>query len=86
VLDADLGILLSLAWYEAGRPLTRQELREVSPAEPEKAPDFDADVPPGVRVIEDPGDPFRDSEAPELVKFISRAASGAARWASRLRG
>jgi hypothetical protein len=96
VLDADLGILLSLARYPAvpplGRqeaaagPLTRQELREITPAGKTAVPDFDADVPPGVRVVEDAGDLFGDADAPGLLGFASRTVNGAARWANHLRG
>jgi len=96
VLDADLGILLSLARYPAippprsqeaaAGPLTRQELREITPAGQTDAPDFDADVPPGVRVIEDAGDLFGAADAPGLPGFASRTVNGAARWANHLRG
>ena len=95
VLDADLGILLSLVRYpavpplrpqeEAARPLTRQELRGVTTADAD-APDFDTDVPPGVRVVEDAGDPFGGPDAPGVLGFASRTVSGAARWANHLRG
>jgi hypothetical protein len=96
VLDADLGILLTLARYPAvpplGRqdaaagPLTRQELREITPAGKTDVPDFDADVPPGVRVVEDAGDLFGNADAPGVLGFASRTVSGAARWANHLRG
>jgi hypothetical protein len=96
VLDADLGILLSLARYPAvpplrrqeaaAGPLTRQELREITPAGKTDVPDFDADVPPGVRVVEDAGDLFGDADAPGLLGFASRTVNGAARWANHLRG
>ncbi len=94
VLDADLGILLSLArypalpplWQQAAGPLTRQELRGITPADTTNAPDFDADVPPGVRVIEDAGDLFGDAEPPGLLGFAARTVNGAARWANHLRG
>jgi hypothetical protein len=81
VLDADFGILVSLAWYAAGRPLRRQELRDVTRAD-EDPPDFDADVPPGVRVTQDAGDPFDDPRAPDPLKFAFRTVNGAARRAS----
>ncbi len=95
VLDADLGVLLSLARYPAvpplrqqeaaAGPLTRQELRGVTMADTD-APDFDADVPPGVRVVEDAGDLFGGPDAPGVLGFASRTISGAARWANHLRG
>jgi hypothetical protein len=50
------------------------------------APDFDADVPPGVRVVEDAGDLFGNADAPGVLGFASRTVSGAARWANHLRG
>lgn len=81
VLDADLGILVSLARYADGRPLTRQELRDVTLTD-EDPPDFDADVPPGVRIAEDAGGPFDDSGAPDPLKFAFRAVNGAARRAT----
>ena len=93
VLDADLGILLSLVRYpavpplrpqEAAGPLTRQELRGITTADTD-APDFDADVPPGVRVVEDAGDLFGRADAPGVLGFASRTVSGAARWANYLR-
>jgi hypothetical protein len=82
VVDADLGILLSLAQYAGGRPLIRQELRDVAPADAEDPPDFGADVPPGVRVVEDTGGPFDDSDAPEPLRLAFRTVNGAARRAS----
>jgi hypothetical protein len=95
VLDADLGVLLSLARYPAvpppgapegtAGPLTRQELRGVSTAHTD-GPDFDADVPPGVRVVEDAGDLFGGADAPGVLGFASRTVSGATRWANYLRG
>jgi hypothetical protein len=96
VLDADLRILLSLARYPAvppprrqkaaAGPLSRQELRGATPADKIDAPDFDSDVPPGVRVIEDAGDLFGGPDAPGLLGFASRTVNGAARWANHLRG
>ncbi|HEY4463478.1 MAG TPA: hypothetical protein VGN41_12515, partial [Streptosporangiaceae bacterium] len=82
VLDRDLGILVSLASYVAGRPLRRQELRDVSLAG-EDPPDFGADVPPGVRVVEDAGGPFGDApaHAPDPLRFAFRTASSATRLA-----
>jgi hypothetical protein len=88
--------LLSLARYPAvpplrrqeaaAGPLSRQELRGVTSADKIDAPDFDADVPPGVRVIEDAGDLFGGPDAPGLLGFASRTVNGAARWANHLRG
>jgi hypothetical protein len=81
VLDADLGILLSLAHYGGGRPLIRQELRDVTLSD-EDPPDFGADVPPGVRVVENAGGPFDDSDPPDPLKFAFRTVNGATRRAS----
>jgi hypothetical protein len=80
VLDGDFGILVRLASYAAGRPLRRQELRDVTLTD-EDPPDFDADVPPGVRVTEDAGDPFDDPPVPDPLKFAFRTVNGAARRA-----
>lgn len=82
VLDADLGILLSLARYAGGRPFIRQELRDVTLADAEDPPDFDADVPPGVRIVEDTGGPFNEFDPPEPLRLAFRAVNGTARRAS----
>jgi hypothetical protein len=56
VVDAELGILLSLTSYLGGQPVRRSELRDISgPASPG---DFRVHLPPGLRV-EQETDPFQ---------------------------
>jgi hypothetical protein len=56
VVDAELGILLSLTSYLGGRPVRRYELRNV--AGPVSPGDFRVHLPPGLR-LEQETDPLQ---------------------------
>jgi len=75
VVDAELGILLRSVCHTGSRPVSRYELRDVVPGE---QGDFRADLPEGVRVVEEP-----DDETPGPVNVPARVASLIARQAAR---
>jgi len=75
VVDAELGILLRSVCHAGSRPVSRYELRDVVPGE---QGDFRADLPEGVRVVEEP-----DDETPGPVNVPARVASLIARQAAR---
>ena len=55
IVDAELGIVVSLTSYAAGKPVQQRELREIII----QAGDFRVDIPPGLRIEEEhhrPGD------------------------------
>jgi hypothetical protein len=75
VVDAELGILLRSVCHAGSRPVSRYELRDVVLGEHD---DFRADIPDGVRVVEEP-----DDEPPGSVNIPARMASLIARQAAR---
>ena len=62
IVDAELGCLLRLISYAGDRPALWYELSAIS-TEPVSAGEFSLDVPPGVRVVEETGNPFTDAAA-----------------------
>ncbi len=79
VVDAELGILLRWISFSGSRPMMRYELRDVmtGPLEPGV---FQPDIPPGVRVVEEPGDPPGPVSP---ASIIARQAAKEARSAIR---
>jgi hypothetical protein len=80
VVDAELGVLLQLTCYVDGKPATRTELRDVIPG-PVEPGVFRLDAPPGVRVVEAPGNLLADvvAEAPGPLGVALRTTAGAAK-------
>jgi hypothetical protein len=80
VVDAELGVLLRLTCYVDGKPATRTELRDVIPG-PVEPGVFRLDAPPGVRVVEESGNPLADiaAEAPGPLGAALRTTAGAAK-------
>ena len=56
VVDAELGIVLRLVSSSRSQPVTRYELRDVMTV-PAGPGDFQPDIPPGMRVVEEPPGP-----------------------------
>ena len=77
VVDAELGILLRSVSHAGSRPVSRYELRDVAVGEPG---DFQADIPAGMRVVDDPDEP---SEPPGPVNIPAKVASLIARQAAK---
>jgi hypothetical protein len=77
VVDAELGILLRSVSHAGSRPVSRYELRDVAVGEPD---DFRADIPAGLRVVDDPEEP---SEPPGPVNIPAKVASLIARQAAK---
>ncbi len=77
VVDAELGILLRSVSHAGSRPVSRCELRDVAVGEPG---DFQADIPAGVRIVDDPDEP---SEPPGPVNIPAKVASLIARQAAK---
>lgn len=78
VVDAELGVLLRLTSYAGETPVSRYELRDISPGQGE----FRTDIPDDLRVVEETGKPFDDIPMPDPVRFAVKTASGAARRAN----
>ena len=88
VVDAELGILLSLTSYLGGRPVWRHELRDITTG----TGDFRVDIPPGLPIVKET-DPFgrvRDGGPPQHVniplavaKVVGRQAATEATKAAR---
>ena len=62
IVDAELGCLLRLISFAGDRPASWWELSGLG-TEPVPAGEFGLDVPPGVRVVEETGNPFADAAA-----------------------
>ncbi len=56
VVDAELGVLLRCISFSGAQPVMRYELRDVATG-PSRPSDFQPDIPPGMRVVEEPDDP-----------------------------
>ena len=82
VVDAELGILLRSTSHAGSKPVSRYELRDVAVGEPG---DFRADIPPGMRVVEEPDDePSGPVNIPaKVASIIARQAAKEARSAVR---
>jgi hypothetical protein len=81
VVDADLGILLSLAEYRDGRPTCRLELRDVTVAGPQDPANFRIEVRPGTRTVRETGGLLDTFDAPEPLKLAVRTGGEMARRA-----
>jgi hypothetical protein len=77
VIDAELGILLRLTSYLGGRPVRRDELRDITTG----AGDFPVNIPPGLPLVEatDPFGDIRDGGPPQSVNIPLKVASVVAR-------
>ena len=62
IVDAELGCLLRLISFAGDKPESWYELSGIG-TEPVPAAEFHLDIPPGVRVIEETGNPFTDGTA-----------------------
>jgi hypothetical protein len=73
VVDAELGIVLSLTSYLGGRPVRRYELRDITTGA--SAGDFRVRIPPGVRTEEetDPWEGLRQASASRPVTPVTVA-------------
>jgi len=78
VVDAELGIVLRLTQYTRGQAATRYELRDVTTA---GLAEFRVDIPSGLRISEETGNPVDDLPMPEPVRAAMRTAASAARAA-----
>jgi len=79
VVDAELGILLRWISFSGSRPMMRYELRDVTtgPLEPGE---FQPDIPPGTRVVEEPdGPPGPVNPASVIARQAAREARSAVR-------
>ena len=85
VVDARSGRLLRLTRYKGGKPVSRSELRDITPDE---SGDFGFEPPAGLRVVEEPPDPHgadtpgwsaeRQAWPPEAAGwFMTKAAADA---------
>jgi outer membrane lipoprotein-sorting protein len=71
IVDAETGCLLRLISYAGDQPAAWWELRDVG-TEPGDPGEFRLHVPPGVRVVEETGNPFTDATA--VMPGVSGAA------------
>ena len=62
IVDAELGCLLRLISFAGDKPESWYELSGIG-AEPVPAAEFHLDIPPGVRVVEETGNPITDTTA-----------------------
>jgi hypothetical protein len=76
IVDAETGCLLRLISYAGDRPASWWELRDIS-MEPGDPGEFRVPVPPGVRIVEETGNPFTDAAAvmPGVTGSAVRAAA-----------
>jgi len=83
IVDAELGCLLRLIRFAGDRPASWYELSAIG-TEPVPAGEFSLDVPPGVRVVEETGNPFTDAAAvrPGAAGTVIRTASDVVRRTS----
>jgi hypothetical protein len=88
VVDAELGILLSLTSYLGGRPVWRHELRDITTG----TGDFRVDIPPGLPIVEEtsPFGHIRDGDPPQhinipltVARVVGRQAATEATKAAR---
>ncbi len=81
VVDAELGIVLCSTSHAGSRPVSRYELRDIAVGEPG---DFRADIPDGMRVVDDPDDePPGPVNPAKVASLIARQAAKDARSAVR---
>lgn len=80
IVDAETGCLLRLISYAGDRPASWWELREIAAVPPEPG-DFRVHVPPGVRTVEETGNPFTDAVAvmPGPAGYAVRTAADVVR-------
>jgi hypothetical protein len=80
IADAETGCLLRLISYAGDRPASWWELRDFT-AEPGGPGEFRLDVPPGVRAVEETGNPFDDAAAvmPGMSGYAVRGAADVVR-------
>jgi hypothetical protein len=71
IVDAETGCLLRLISYAGDQPASWWELRDIG-TEPGDPGEFRVDVPPGVRIVEETGNPFTDATA--VMPGVSGAA------------
>jgi hypothetical protein len=83
VVDAELGVLLRLTSYAGDRPVMRREFRDIIVGSGGPG-DFHVDIPPGIRTIEETGNPLQDAIAtmPGATGFAIRTAADAAKRTS----
>jgi hypothetical protein len=80
IIDAETGCLLRLISYAGDRPASWWELRDFA-AEPGDPGEFSLHVPPGVRVVEETGNPLTDASAvmPGMSGYAVRGAADVVR-------
>ncbi len=80
IVDAELGCLLRQISFAGDRPASLRELSAID-TEPVPAEEFRPDIPPGVRVVEETGNPFTDAAAvmPGAAGTAVRTAADVAR-------
>jgi outer membrane lipoprotein-sorting protein len=83
IVDAELGCLLRLISFAGDKPASWYELSGID-TEPVPAWEFRLDVPPGVRVVEETGNPVTDATAvmPGAVGCAARTAADVVRRTS----
>ena len=83
IVDAELGCLLRLISFAGDKPESWYELSGIG-TEPVPAAEFHLDIPPGVRVIEETGNPFTDGTAvmPGATGTVIRTAADVVRRTS----
>jgi len=83
IVDAELGCLLRLISFAGDKPESWYELSGIG-TEPVPAAEFHLDIPPGVRVVEETGNPFTDTTAvmPGSAGTVIRTAADVVRRTS----
>jgi hypothetical protein len=83
IVDAELGCLLRLISFAGDKPESWYELSGIG-TEPVPAGEFHLDIPPGVRVVEETGNPFTDMTAvmPGPAGTVIRTAADVVRRTS----
>ena len=98
IVDAELGCLLRLIPFAGDKPESWHELSGIG-TEPVPTAEFHLDIPPGVRVVEETGNPFTDMTAvmpgpagtvirtaADVVRRTSDAVSATRSFLDELRG